>query len=65
MRMDDGRTRCLLGIECSTTGLGALIKATGGFTQKRSLADKTTYREAAFDIAVERVTRAVELRGFV
>ena len=33
--------------------------------KKRSLADKTTYREAAFDIAVERVTRAVELRGFV
>ncbi len=32
---------------------------------RRSLADKTTYREAAFDIAVERVARAVELRGFV
>lgn len=33
--------------------------------KKRSLADKTTYREAAFDIGVERVARAVELRGFV
>ena len=33
--------------------------------RKRSIADGTTYREAAFDIAVERVARAVELRGFV
>ena len=33
--------------------------------RKRSTADGTTYREAAFDIAVERVARAVELRGFV
>ena len=33
--------------------------------RKRSIADGITYREAAFDIAVERVARAVELRGFV
>lgn len=33
--------------------------------KKRSLADKTTYREAAFDIVVERVARAVELLGFI
>ena len=33
--------------------------------RKRAIADGITYREAAFDIAVERVARAVELRGFV
>ena len=33
--------------------------------RKRALVDGITYREAAFDIAVERVARAVELRGFV
>ena len=29
------------------------------------IADGLTYREAALDIAVERVARAIELRGFV
>lgn len=32
---------------------------------ERSNSDGISYREAAFDIAVERVARAVELRGFV
>ena len=32
--------------------------------KKRTLAEKTTYREAAFDIAVERMARAAESRGF-
>ncbi|MDP7083309.1 MAG: glutamate dehydrogenase, partial [Dehalococcoidia bacterium] len=33
--------------------------------RKRVSADRITYRQAAFEIAVERVARAVELRGFV
>ena len=33
--------------------------------RNRAIADGISYREAAFDIAVERVARAVELRGFV
>jgi glutamate dehydrogenase (NAD(P)+) len=32
---------------------------------KRAKADKTLLRDAAFDIAVERVARAAELRGYV
>jgi glutamate dehydrogenase/leucine dehydrogenase len=31
----------------------------------RSENDKTTLREAAFDIAVERVAHAAEIRGYV
>jgi glutamate dehydrogenase (NAD(P)+) len=33
--------------------------------RERVAADGSTYRQAAFEIAVERVARAVELRGFV
>ena len=33
--------------------------------RNRVIADGLTYREAALDIAVERVARAIELRGFV
>jgi glutamate dehydrogenase (NAD(P)+) len=33
--------------------------------QERASAEGTTYRQAAFEIAVERVAKAVELRGFV
>ncbi len=33
--------------------------------RKRVSAERITYRQAAFEIAVERVARAVELRGFV
>tara|TARA_B100000315_G_scaffold174382_1_gene162792 strand:- start:21 stop:1253 length:1233 start_codon:yes stop_codon:yes gene_type:complete len=40
---------------------------TGAFHQvrERVSADGITYRQAAFEIAVQRVARAVELRGFV
>ena len=32
---------------------------------EKAAAEGITYREAAFEIGVERVARAVELRGFV
>ena len=32
---------------------------------KRSISEKITHRQASFEIGVQRVARAVELRGFV
>ncbi|HEX2241158.1 MAG TPA: glutamate dehydrogenase, partial [Actinomycetota bacterium] len=40
-----------------------MTRATGAVFS-RAEADGTTLREAAFDIAVERVARAAELRGY-
>jgi glutamate dehydrogenase (NAD(P)+) len=52
-------------LEEVNTELEERMRAAFQQVHARKLADGTTYREAAFDVAVERVARVIALRGFV